>query len=358
MTIHAKLGASSAKRWFKCPGSLKLTQMTPETWLDDSSEYADEGTMAHDLAELCLNKGLDALEATPNQMLAEAIQVYLDRVRGDMGEFLGPVLYVEEKFKISEELFGTNDALIWDDITETLFLYDYKHGAGVAVEVDHNIQMSYYALGAIKQLKIDPKRIVMAIVQPRCEHLEGPVRSWEVDRDHMAEFKKELEAAVKRVKDPKAPLEAGGHCHFCPALAVCPAYRKKIVDLGNNELLVENQKIGRYLGKWKAAIDRVIYKNLVSGNSVPGFKLVMGTKNRQWKDADKVSKLLKDEPKAFKPSELKSPAQIEKIKDKKWVAEHAFKPEGAPTTASAEDKRPAWGKPSATDDFADVEVTK
>jgi len=356
MTVHAKLGASSAKRWFKCPGSLKLVEMTPESWLDDSSEYSDEGTHAHDLAEFCLNRGMTGLDATPNEMLAEAIQVYLDKVLGDMDTLLNPVLFVENKFKISDELFGTNDSLIWDDISETLLVYDYKHGAGVVVEVDSNKQMSYYTLGAIKQLKINPKRIVMTIIQPRIDHAEGTVRSFEANQEYMAQFKKDLDAAVARVKDPKAPLEAGDHCHFCPALAVCPAYRKKIVDCGNNALLVENYKLGEYLGKWKAALGRVIYLNLASGKTVPGFKLVLGKKNRQWRDADKVSELLKDEPKAFKPSELKSPAQIEKVKSKKWVAEYAFKPEGALTTAPSSDKRPAWSK--AAHDFKDVECEK
>lgn len=49
---HAVLSASSAHRWLNCPGSVSLTKDMPDT----KSEYAEEGRLAHAVAELKLRK--------------------------------------------------------------------------------------------------------------------------------------------------------------------------------------------------------------------------------------------------------------------------------------------------------------
>ena len=55
---HANLGASKAERWMNCPGSVALEADLPNT----SSEYAREGTAAHEVAEQCLLSGKDAID--------------------------------------------------------------------------------------------------------------------------------------------------------------------------------------------------------------------------------------------------------------------------------------------------------
>ena len=54
---HALLSASAAKRWLNCPPSVRLTESMPDT----SSDYAEEGTVAHALAELKLRKKFETL---------------------------------------------------------------------------------------------------------------------------------------------------------------------------------------------------------------------------------------------------------------------------------------------------------
>ena len=46
------LSASSAKRWINCPPSARLSEEFPES----TSDYAEEGTLAHDICELKLRK--------------------------------------------------------------------------------------------------------------------------------------------------------------------------------------------------------------------------------------------------------------------------------------------------------------
>lgn len=54
---HAEKGASGASRWLACPGSVALEKFFHE----QSSVFADEGTLAHSLGERCLDTGEDPI---------------------------------------------------------------------------------------------------------------------------------------------------------------------------------------------------------------------------------------------------------------------------------------------------------
>lgn len=49
---HALLSASSAKKWIHCPPSARLEDSIPE----EESPYAKEGTLAHAIGELKLQR--------------------------------------------------------------------------------------------------------------------------------------------------------------------------------------------------------------------------------------------------------------------------------------------------------------
>ncbi|HHY66999.1 MAG TPA: DUF2800 domain-containing protein [Alicyclobacillus sp.] len=64
-TAHAVLSASGAHRWLACPPSARLEQEFPE----HTSAYAEEGTLAHALAELHLKHFLG--EVVPEEFSAQ-----------------------------------------------------------------------------------------------------------------------------------------------------------------------------------------------------------------------------------------------------------------------------------------------
>lgn len=181
MGTHAILSPSSAGRWIPCPASVALTRDAE----DESSEFADEGTAAHELAAMALTAGNDAaaylgriikvedtgreFEVTPD--MAGFVQVYLDIVRGIPGE-----LMVEQRLPITPitgepDAFGTSDAVILAG--DELVIVDLKYGRGVKVEAEDNEQLGIYALAALLEYEFlgDFKRARMMIVQPRLGHV-------------------------------------------------------------------------------------------------------------------------------------------------------------------------------------------
>ena len=118
-----------------------------------------------------------------------------------------------------------------------LSVIDLKYGAGVPVEVEDNPQLLYYGLGALlanKQWK--PHEVEVVIVQPRCPHPDGPVRSQVLQVVDLLEFAADLVEAVKRTEEAseqhatldtlnwmRAYLNPGDHCRWCPAAAICPS---------------------------------------------------------------------------------------------------------------------------------------
>lgn len=316
-TVHSKLGASSYYRWKACPGSVRAS----EGIISESSIYADEGTLAHDIAaKVLLGKiSLDSI----NDEMADAINVYLDHI--DLLVTQKPTFRaVEQRLDLTEyhpALFGTADYVAYYDTAKTLRVVDYKHGAGIPVEVENSTQLMYYGLGALHMNKFPIERVVLTIVQPRCYHPDGPIRSWETDPVTMLEFAAQLIDDAHATENPNAPLIAGDHCRFCPAQPTCPEANRAALAVVKPEFtaiqsfdmdqLAKALTLIPQIKAWCKSVDEFAYKQAMLGDVPPGFKLVDKRANRRWKDD-------------FAPKEgfggvdwydkkLKSPAQIEKL---------------------------------------------
>lgn len=65
LKAHAVLSASASHRWLHCPPSARLC----ETYEDKGSDYAAEGTDAHELCEYKLRKALNMKASDPTENL-------------------------------------------------------------------------------------------------------------------------------------------------------------------------------------------------------------------------------------------------------------------------------------------------
>lgn len=372
---HSPIGASSSKRWFECPASIPLSEGVEQT----TSVYAEEGTAAHELAEYCLKEELDAIHGIGLEFngfrvdmeMAEAVQVYLDAVRDRVSG--NSEVMVEERFTIDwidPELFGTNDCLIIDHVEGKITIMDYKHGRGVPVEAVNNTQLLYYALGAIRELD-NIFNVDLVIVQPRCDHPEGPVRVWETDVEELMAFEETLKEKVELVRKVQKYAKEGGpnvyeyaksgnHCHFCPASGFCDKLRNKSYELAQVSFQDETvqppapetltaEEISRVLEhgdiieNWIKSVRQYAHQAAEAGTKVPGMKLVKKRANRKWKDdkeaEDSLSMLLEDT-QLYKKS-LISPAQAEKILGKGTVDNLVTTPDNGTQLVKDTDKRPA-----------------
>lgn len=383
--LHAELGASTAARWMACPGSIALSRDVPHRSAD-SSPYAQEGTLAHTLAEVALSNSLSAEGArhkfglAADEDMAAHVQVYLDVCRAlfpSAGAF-----WIERRFTLEVlnppvPMFGTADFVAYDQDTHTLTVVDLKYGQGVVVEAKGNKQLRYYALGAalsIGSLPID--KVVMTIVQPRAQHADGPIRSDEMTYAELMQFSAELMIAAQATTQPDAPLHAGSHCRFCPASGACPQQQQFALTVAQNEFaavddwrppapellpieqIVEMMQKFHILEDWMSACRQLVTRKLEAGEDVPGMKLVAKRPTRKFTDEQSVVTTLTglnvSKEQAYDFS-LKSPAQIEKIVGKKlfadFIAPFVSKESSGYKLVPASDPAPAISL-SAGDEFA------
>lgn len=375
MIKHSKIGASSAKRWMACPGSVRLCENTVRR----ASEYADEGTAAHALAEMCIrNKELtsdahigEIVEGQPvTENMAEAVNVYLQSHYLDSQP--GDEIDIEVRFSLNEihtGLFGTADRVRYRPSDQSLRITDYKHGAGVPVEVEDNPQLLYYGVGGALGLHNRGIRVLqLEIVQPRCPHPGGPVRLWEISIVDLVEFAEELRQAALATEDPNAPLHPGEHCRWCPAAGFCPELSKRALQLATHEFgpalhyepgeLSEALENVSMVEQWVKSVKEFAYSEAQAGRIAPGFKLVEKRATRKfrddWKAIQELRKFGLAEEQIFDPATLKSVAQIEKAYGKKNMKalEDLIVAESSGTTlAPLTDRRPAVAKATANEEF-------
>ena len=222
---HSKIGASSMYRWQKCPGSVELSEGLP----NKSSVVAQEGTAAHNIVGLALERAFSENVPTTEILnaIVKALSVYTEYIESIKGE--NPC-HIEHSFDmggIFPNLYGTADCVIYDKDTKILHVIDYKNGRGIPVDVENNLQLAYYALGALHTLAYPCVEVQMTIVQPRCYHPAGLIRHWKVSALYFIDFELDLIRDAKKTQKKKAKLFAGDHCIFCLAKTTCPEILKQ-----------------------------------------------------------------------------------------------------------------------------------
>ena len=385
--VHAKLSASGAKRWMSCPPSANLETQFP----DKTTEYAEEGTFAHSLAELILRYN-------NNEITKKTFSTRLNKLKVDekysaemQGYIEGYTEMVWEQFNIAKadcpdalalfeqrldfsayvpEGFGTGDVvIIADDLVQVI---DLKYGKGVGVSAEDNPQLRLYGLGAYLEhsMLYDIKRVRMTIIQPRLENISTEELS-------VAELLGWAENEVK----PKAEMAMkgegefciGDHCRFCKAFATCRVQKDYQMQLAKYEFadgdLLDESEIGDVLSrvdvlvKWADAIKTYAFDQALNhGQHYSGWKLVEGRSNRKYSEEEAVASLLIEKgyeaEKIYKPRELLGITAMEKVVGKKKFSELlgdlVIKPEGKPVLVPEADNRPELNTAEkAADDFAD-----
>lgn len=353
-------------RWSACPGSVRLSEGITQK----SSSYAEEGTRAHEIAAQYLEhlKWPDGADA---EML-EHLQVYVDAVLQARPK--GQPVLIEHGFDLSKlhpGMFGTADAVVYDPAKKLLQVFDLKYGAGIPVEVKENSQLIYYALGALLSLGHPCDEVESIIVQPRCNHVDGPVRRHRYEALDLLDFAADLVTYAKATENPKAPLVPGDHCRFCPAAGICPELQKNAQTVAKsefrNDLSYDPKKLSETLTQLPVleafikAVREFAYGEAEHGRCPPGWKLVQKRATRRWRDEENAVKLLQKNfglktVQIMDPPTLKSVPQIEKLfsASKKTELNELIVAESSGFTLAPESDKRGAAKRDAKTDFAQI----
>ena len=270
---HTVASPSALHRLMRCPGSAVLCKSVPE----QSSKYAEEGTLFHAVMEYILKSKLG--EQVTNKWIRMYIETYstiaLEKEATD--EMVDCVQNAVEWFNLnfvnanqiiaetrlpmyySDRDYGTADVIVLFD--DRLVIVDWKYGKGVDVSPNNNPQLISYAVSALKYLSsqhIDIrkfKEIETIIYQPRI-YTGETVKSYKYTMQELVQQSKIIKEAVDKVyalysksansKIVKENLSASDEaCKFCPAKMICKAYAKQGTEL-LGDLISEKEKLQKH----------------------------------------------------------------------------------------------------------------
>ena len=294
---HSPLGASSAHRWMRCPGSLTVKD-------DSDSEYAKKGRVSHEVARLCLE-----LDRTPfgwvgvpaegdgcegivfSQEMAEHVKQYVDHVRNvEFRPTGGMALWTEQRMVLSQLPVETGGTVDFHYVTDAghLHIVDFKSGA-IPQNPHSNPQLMIYALAAMLHHRVRPTRVTLHIVQPKADG----IMQWDCTTEVLSMFYGMLKEAVERAQKVLGGTvtdedhEEGKWCRWCPKLATCPLKHDAFVEAEEAALSGDARQwdlIERFaaMRAYMKAVEDHAKRTLADGGTVPGWELAPGKRKRVW----------------------------------------------------------------------------
>lgn len=385
---HALLSASGAHRWMHCTPSAILERDYGEK---TTSVYANEGTLAHELAELYLrydllkdmpegdfNNGLEKVMANElfNDEMLTAVPVYTEYCAEQYAEAKAnnkfAFIQLEQRLDLSVYVpgsFGTADCVVISD--GVMEVIDLKYGKGVPVSAEWNNQLMLYALGALDKYAIayDITDVRMTIVQPRLDNIS----SWQVPVEDLVRWAEtELVPKAEAAAAGDGELCAGEWCRFCSVKHRCRALYEHQMEIAKHdfakpELLTDKEiasvveRASEFTNWVNSIVEYAEAKAVDEEKSWPGLKLVEGRSSSKWVDEDTVGDTILDRCKDLNcdqvfVTKLNTITNIKKlVGQKRFTAELSdliVKAQGRPTLVPESDKRPAIGVAQAVADFS------
>lgn len=388
---HAELSPSGGKRWTTCTKSVQLEKQFP----NKESEYAEEGTTAHELGEVLIKQTLKLMPPSEQLKILERIQfqnAYYNaemlRHASDYRDFVveayseayaesnGDVqIFIEKPLDISNihpAIWGTGDVVIvWPG---NAWLIDLKYGQGVQVQAEENAQQKLYACGVIREfgVKYRIKDVRITIYQPRLDNVE----TWRTNAIDLMKWGLEVvKPAAEKAMAGEGEFVAGEHCQFCNAKALCRVNADYNMEIAREEFhdptLLTPDEVANILLKhtsftsWiKAVVEYATEQALTGKQQWPGLKIVEGRSIRKYINEAAIIRTLSEDlmfdENEYMEKSLISIGKMEALLGKKnftkYIGHSVVKPAGNPTLVPVTNKRKALGtSESAHVDFEGIE---
>lgn len=371
---HALLSASAAHRWLNCPPSARLGEFIE----DKESEFAKEGTDAHELCEIKLKEALGTKGQIKMPTLVYYDQEMEDSAKGYVSFVLellkeikerckDPIVLIEQKIDYSKYVkdgFGTVDLMIVAD--DTLHIIDFKYGKGVSVDAYENPQMKLYSIGGLEIFDgiYDIKKVSMTIYQPRLSNIS----TFEIAKDDLYNWAENtLKPIAKQAYKGEGEFKCGEWCRWCKCKDTCRKRAEEKMALASLEFkeppLLEDEEIIEILNKvdglveWANDVKDYALKCALNGKKWTGYKLVEGRANRKYTNDSDVIKAVTEaghdpfEKKLLSITEMQK--RLGKALFNDLLGNLIIKPAGKPTLVLESDKRPEIN--TAKQDFMTTE---
>ena len=368
MAKHAKYSGSKIPRLIRCTGSedfvtyLIKRRDIPE---QETTSYADEGTMLHERQESVTNEVADwTIDLDAEQISCiEANDQWLQELATKHD-----ITWMQTERRVTLEAYGivgsggTAD-IIMGSGKKSLHVLDWKFGKGVQVFVNKNEQLMTYLLGAAEGKLIRFDELWIHLGQPRFNYFE----SYQCSEHELMGLVNAIKNAIK-----SHDIVAGDkQCQWCRGKTHCAEYNALTNERAGLIFKVNDQMQSNHMDfammskvlKYEPFVKKVFkaikdHYNEMNAKQLASVKMkrVAGRSTRSYVNTDQVVEYLvenyADFDDIYTAPVLKSPAQIEKlIKGIKKDAEFQkliFKPVGKPTIVSIDDARPEYGNDAKT----------
>lgn len=364
----------------------------------------------------------DGLEVrVTRDMVDNVVQVYLDNLK-DYEQVGDAEVQIEVGVNYSKSLgvdkdkaWGTADALF--TYPNEIGVHDLKSGRGEIVDPTDNVQMSLYAIGALDQVGDllgydDSTKVTLVIHQPRVRKAPS---EWSTTVGDLRERAAQLKLAVHRVKaamwaytgwkndgrpadgwkrfEDEYLVPGEKQCRWCPVKGTCSKVRSEVartvfnadpvdpdefkeikfqprdhVKPTDNDWLAAALAQAPLIESWLKAVRAEADSRLLAGQSIAGFKVVMGRQgDRAWTDAADAEAMLKSmrlKQEQMYSMKLISPTAAEALATSKEpaIGERQWKKlqdlirraDGKPSVAPESDSRPAITVTPVEDEFDDL----
>lgn len=385
---NIKMSASAADRWFTCRASAVLEAQNPWTRNTESSPFAAEGTLAHEVAEYEVRKRFflgdipkPSMEDTTGEMWhhAEKYAEYVENLTDDKNSEVWHFTEQRVSLDKSPHVRGIAD-YIGIDPEGRAYVIDYKYGAGVPVAVEGNKQLMVYGVAALQladSLGVELETITIAVYQPR---VFGGISDFTYSAKELRDFHSELVEADFEISHPENFPEyltfkkSDKACRWCPIKDYCrelinPNRIKEIMEKLNSikdyealsiEELEEVYALSKEAKDIHAQAEKAIRARLLKGEKGQSLKAVQGIKRLDpeaysaWLDNQIMLGTVTEE-QAFTRKPV-TQTELKKIVDKDVAKEIASLPktEGAPRIVDIDAKGTELGGNKAGDFFKNI----
>lgn len=319
--------ATDLPRLIACNGSRLMGASVPPVDATDATK--DEGNAVHWLAAQWHSDDNLLLKDIVGQQSPEGVFITREMVEY-LEEYFTAIAEAQVEVETSHAgngwtVRGRADAIKYDPAGGHLTICELKYGWRI-VEPEMNWTLISHVAGFIANNPDKPVHTIdMTIFQPRPHHPAGSVRSWRIGVGDFVELYNKMAATLQ---SPDDMLHTGEiQCHYCPALATCPAARKaefNAIDTSNKAFTdeIDNKTLSFRLDQIKRASailkdqekaygELALYR-VKQGGIVPNYGIESELTNRNWKENLTPEFVEALTGKELSKKQLITPAQAEK----------------------------------------------